>query len=234
MQRIIEPELMDDREQAAIYAQADFEAPHNQVIKRFGMEFPEAQIKGNVLDLGCGPGDISFRFAYRFPKAKVIGIDGAKAMITLACERKKKELRLGERISFIEGLIPGPAIPSLPYEVIISNSLLHHLHNPQLLWETIIQHTSIGTKIFIVDLLRPGDTKKAEEIVNKYAADEPSLLKKDFYNSLLAAFEPEEVEAQLARAELTDLTVKVISDRHLLIYGERGRDDQQQAGKDYH
>ncbi len=225
MQRVIEPELMDGPEQAAAYAQADFEEPHSQVIKWFAKVFPGDRINGNVLDLGCGPGDISFRFAYRFPGTKVIGVDGAGAMISLARERKMKEGSLGERISFIEGLIPGPAIPSIPYEVIISNSLLHHLHNPRVLWETILQHTSPRTKIFVVDLLRPADKKEAEEIVNKYAADEPALLKKDFYNSLLAAFTPGEVEGQLAGAGLTDLAVKVISDRHLLIHGERDRDD---------
>ncbi len=230
MQRIIEPELMGGLEQAVSYAQADFEEPHSQVIKQFDIEFPEAQICGNVLDLGCGPGDISFRFAYRFPQAKITGIDGADVMIDLARERKEREPGLGDRISFIEGLISGAAIPSIPYEVIISNSLLHHLHNPQLLWETILQYASFRTKIFIVDLCRPADKKEAEGIVNKYAANEPAVLKKDFYHSLLAAFEPREVENQLARADLTELTVKILSDRHLLIYGERGNDDQQQTG----
>jgi hypothetical protein len=57
-------------------------------------------------------------------------------------------------------------------------------------------------------------------MVGQYAAGEPEILKRDFYNSLLAAFTPQEVEAQLAGAGL-NLSVDVISDRHMVIHGTR-------------
>ena len=46
---------------------------------------------------------------------------------------------------------------------------------------------------------------------------EPPVLKRDFYNSLLAAFEIEEVRAQLAAAGMSGLSVRTVSDRHLLV-----------------
>jgi hypothetical protein len=55
-----------------------------------------------------------------------------------------------------------------------------------------------------------------------YSPDEPEILRRDFYNSLLAAFEPKETRQQLAEAGLTELVVKEISDRHMLIFGEKG------------
>jgi SAM-dependent methyltransferase len=219
MKRIPEPELMDDPVQANAYASADFSEAHSRIVDVFGEYFPECELAGPVLDLGCGPGDISFRFAACFPGCRLIGVDGSAAMIVLANHRKAREGALGQRLTFIEGLIPDAPLPVLPYAAIISNSLLHHLHNPAVLWETILRYAGAGTKIYIVDLYRPENTAGARRLVEAYAAGEPEILRRDFYNSLLAAFEPHEVKAQLATAGLPGLSVQVISDRHLLIQG---------------
>jgi hypothetical protein len=58
-------------------------------------------------------------------------------------------------------------------------------------------------------------------LVELYADGEPEVLKKDFYNSLLAAFEPKEVEYQLAMSKFSELSVTVVSDRHMVICGEK-------------
>ena len=68
---------------------------------------------------------------------------------------------------------------------------------------------------------RPETEARATHIVETYAEGEPDILKRDFYNSLLAAFEPTEVEAQLAAAGLPEMSVRVVSDRHLMVCGER-------------
>jgi len=71
----------------------------------------------------------------------------------------------------------------------------------------------------VVDLFRPETVAEAQRLVNEYACGEPDILRRDFYNSLCAAFEPHEVEAQLATAGLAGLAVDVISDRHLAVHG---------------
>ena len=76
-----------------------------------------------------------------------------------------------------------------------------------------------GTKVYVVDLYRPQTAATARRLVNTYAGGEPDILRRDFYNSLCAAFEPREVEAQLAAAGLAGLVVDVISDRHMAVYG---------------
>ena len=219
MRRVTEPELMDDAAQAEAYAAADFSEAHTRVIEAFAGFFPGDEIVGAVLDLGCGPGDISFRFAARFPGCSVLGVDGAAAMIRLANDRKVQDVDCGGRVRFIEGLLPGASIPALNYAAIISNSLLHHLHDPVVLWETIASHAQAGTRIYVVDLFRPPSTAVARQLVDSYAVNEPDVLRRDFYNSLCAAFEPREVEAQLAAAGLAGLAVDVISDRHLVVHG---------------
>ena len=220
MERIVEKELMDDPKHAIAYANADFEKINNRVIEIFDIEFPDTEIKGTILDLGCGPGDITFRFAKRFPDSTVIGIDGAAIMIELANQRKCREVEFLSNITFIEAEIPVAPIPGIPYDLIVSNSLYHHLHDPEVLWKTILDYGSSGTKIFIIDLFRPDSKERADWLVNEYSGNEPEILKKDFYNSLCASFEPAEVEQQLSNIGLSGLSVKIVSDRHLVVYGE--------------
>jgi SAM-dependent methyltransferase len=219
MQRVTEPELMDEPSQAEAYAAADFAEAHERIVEGFGVYFPGIEIAGHVLDLGCGPGEISFRFAARFPGASVTGVDGSAAMIELARQRQGRETGTGDRVRFIEALIPDASLPAGPYAAIISNSLLHHLHRPAVLWETIAAYASAGTRIYVADLRRPPTTAVARRMVESYAAGEPEVLRRDFYHSLCAAFEPREVEAQLEAAGLAELAVAVISDRHLVIHG---------------
>ena len=219
MQRITEPELMDDQAQAEAYAAADFAEAHSRIVDSFDSCFPGEDVAGYILDLGCGPGDICFRFAARFPACSIMGVDGSRAMIRLANERKACEPATGDRLQFIEGLLPGAAIPGASFAAIISNSLLHHLHDPRVLWETVVRHASPGTRVFVVDLFRAETAAAARRLVDEYASDEPEILRRDFFNSLCAAFEPGEVEAQLAAAGLAGLAVDLISDRHLVVHG---------------
>jgi hypothetical protein len=44
-------------------------------------------------------------------------------------------------------------------------------------------------------------------------------LRRDFYNSLLAAFTEDEIGAQLARMNLTRLLIDVVDDRHWVVSG---------------
>lgn len=57
MDRILEPEVMDDPEQVLAYAQANFEAENQGFVDRF-LELYDDVDEAHILDLGCGPGDI--------------------------------------------------------------------------------------------------------------------------------------------------------------------------------
>ena len=221
MNRIVEPELMSEKDQAEAYANADFEEPHARVIELFDAVFPGAAMKGHMLDLGCGPGDVTFRFAKRFPGISITGIDGSAAMIDLANKRKDDERDVGKAITFLKSFIPGVDIPQEKYDVIISTSFLHHLHDSSVLWKIVASYSIPGTKVFVYDLVRPPDKETARHLVEYYSGSEPEILKKDFYNSLLAAFEPKEINQQLVCSGLNELSVEIVSDRHLIVFGEK-------------
>ena len=72
-----------------------------------------------------------------------------------------------------------------------------------------------------MDLLRPNNEDKAKELVQQYAADVSPILQKDFYNSLLAAYNVEEIQQQLNIAGLDYLTTEIVSDRHVLVWGKK-------------
>jgi SAM-dependent methyltransferase len=218
MERIPEPELMDEAEQAAAYAHADFEQPHARFVELFRETFPDKTITGTALDLGCGPADITIRFARAYPDCSVHGVDGAEAMLAHGRARIRRE-GLGDRVRLIRGYLPGARLPLAGYDAIISNSLLHHLREPMALWDTIKSCARPGAPLFVMDLLRPAGREQARALVDEYAAGEPDVLRRDFFQSLLAAYRPGEVEAQLRAAGLTSLKVAPVSDRHLLVFG---------------
>lgn len=217
MRRIPEPELMDDAAQARAYAEANFEAPHSAFIELFQRAFPEQRVTGWVLDLGCGPADISLRFARAYPGCEIHGVDAAAAMLAYG-EAAVQQANLGHRIRLLHGYFPGAELPRQRYDVVISNSLLHHLADPLTLWQVIKAHAAAGAPVFIMDLMRPASEAQARALVAEYAVDEPPVLQHDFYHSLLAAYTPQEVEQQLRQLALP-FNVSVASDRHLVVAG---------------
>lgn len=217
MRRIPEPEFMLSEEQARAYA--DFEAPHaTMFIDLFKQYFPHETIKGQVIDLGCGPADITRRFAQAFPECQLDGIDASEVMLAYG-QHILAEYHLLQRIRLIPGYLPAVQWPQERYDSVISNSLLHHLADPQVLWQTVKALALPQAPIFIMDLLRPETRRQAELIVKRYAEHEPQMLRQDFFNSLLAAYRIDEVQEQLDQAGLEQLSVHEVSERHFMVVG---------------
>ena len=219
MKRVVEPELMDDAAQARAYAEADFEEPNARFVALFAQHVGALPAGAAVLDLGCGPGDITLRIAAANPGVEVHGLDGSEAMLEFGRKALAAAPALQRRVRFIRDFVPGAALPRALYEAVVSNSLLHHLHEPAGLWRMIRAHAAPGAPVLVMDLMRPRDEAAARELVEQHAAGEPEVLQRDFYNSLLAAFELGEVRLQLAAAGLGHFTVEAASDRHLVVRG---------------
>jgi ubiquinone/menaquinone biosynthesis C-methylase UbiE len=190
MNRQPEPELMEDPEQVKAYAKADFAVPHQQFVDRLQVFVGDPEFSGIALDLGCGPCDIGLRFARSFPRCRIDAVDGSRAMLDYAAIRTSS---IRDRIRLIHGRLPFVTFPEQFYAIIFSNSLLHHLPDPQILWQTIKKAARPGTRIAVMDLLRPASLEAAMALVETHAAGEPEILRRDFYRSLLAAFTLEEI-----------------------------------------
>ncbi len=219
MQRTPEPELMDDAAQALAYHQADFSVPHGERIDIFRRTFPGFEPDGAVLDLGCGSGDVLLRFARAFPRARFTGVDGAQAMLELAAGELARDEDLRRRVRLHRAVLPAAELPREDWQLVMSHSLLHQLHEPQVLWRTVRQVASAGCAVFVADLRRPATPEEARRIVAERSAGEPEILRRDFYNSLCAAFEPAEICDQLARAGMARLSVGPVGEIHVVVHG---------------
>ena len=213
--RILEPEVMEDRAQALAYARADFSESNQLFVDRLVAEFGHA-LK-SVVDLGCGPADVTVRLAKALHGAHITGVDASDEMLTLA-RQAVQEARLTQRIALAPGRIPGLRLPEHSFDAVLSKDMLHHLPDPQVLWREARQLGRRGAAVYVMDLVRPSSPLEAREIVERVASNEHPILKEDFYNSLCAAFTVDEVRAQLRAAGL-HLAVEQASDRHMRVKG---------------
>jgi 2-polyprenyl-3-methyl-5-hydroxy-6-metoxy-1,4-benzoquinol methylase len=154
-----------------------------------------------------------------YPDVAVYGVDGSEAMLRQGASVMARYPCVADRVNLEFGFLPDCALPKSRYDVVISNSLLHHLADPQVLWHSVLRFAAPGAPIFVMDLLRPGSVDDLELLVEQYASDEPDILRRDFANSLRAAYTISEVQAQLVVAGLAEFTVREVTDRHMIISG---------------
>ncbi len=228
MKRRPEPELIEDAEQALAYAQADFLESNALFIKLLGRLEQTPLHRARALDLGYSSADIVCRFLRAWPQATCDALDGSVAMLRHARAALDRLPGVTARTRLLCECIPRPTLPKAHYDLILSNGLLHQLHNPQVLWQTVRAATPPGAQVLIMDLMRPASAGWAETLVATYAAGEPEVLRTDFRNSLFAAFEPTGVVEQLVDAGLSELEVAVVSDRHLVVLGRLQETDRPQ------
>jgi len=218
MERVPEPELMTAAEQVAAYAAADFSEPHNRFVELLREKLPNLPGEGHAADLGCGPCDVTMRVARAYPSWRIDAVDASQAMIDAAVPLLQRA-DVTVRVSCLHLRLPAVPPREDRYDLVFSNSLLHHLGEPLVLWTTVKSWMRPGGAVFIMDLSRPLGRGAARALVERYAAGEPDILRGDFYNSLLAAYRPDEVRDQLLRAGLASLTVETVSDRHWIAWG---------------
>jgi SAM-dependent methyltransferase len=228
MQRRPEPELMDEAPQALAYAEADFsltdQAFVESILERLQLRASPVE---RVVDLGCGPGNISFRLADALPSLPLLAIDGAAAMLAPALRRRQAAPDRWPLLRFLQACLPledgvlsGLPLPlQPPFQLLVSNSLLHHLHQPEVLWDALRQLGAPGSLVVLRDLRRPESPAALETLVARHASTAPPVLQRDYRASLHAAFRPEEVEEQLRCAGLSCLRVQAVEDRYLDVSG---------------
>lgn len=220
--RVPEPELMEDPEQAQAYSDADFAEAHDGIVADLLARFPEVVSNSSlrVVDLGCGPGDVTVRLARALPAANVTGIDAGPTMLRLARARIIRE-GLEQRVRVVEARVDA-ALPAGvgPVGLVTSNSLLHHMREPLDLWRSAQVLAGPGAAVHVADLCRPRDTDDVDALLHREAGDAPPVLREDFRRSLMAAYRPAEVAAQLHAVGLDGhLRVEEVSDRHLVVWG---------------
>jgi trans-aconitate 2-methyltransferase len=97
--------------------------PFYDLVGRIGATEP-----GYVVDLGCGPGQLTASLAARWPRAEVLGIDSSTEMIAAAQQADYGDAARGGQLSFVVGDV-NDWQPPRPPDVIISNAVLQWVPN---------------------------------------------------------------------------------------------------------
>ena len=213
--------------QVECYGDADFASSDTTLIHRIDEYFALNEKKIGqgflIIDIGCGPGNICELLALKWPSARVIGIDGSQSMLALARSRKEQKTRdCLKNLSYYNldiseisrlGVLPMPA------DLIVSNSCLHHLHDPSRFWAAAKMLSAHGSIHFHKDLRRPLSVNHAKSLQEKHLPKAPPVLKNDFLASLNAAFTKKEIELQLQNEGMQNLEVFELDDRYVEIVG---------------
>jgi ubiquinone/menaquinone biosynthesis C-methylase UbiE len=220
LERTLETEVMDTEDEARDYDAMD----HGEVNASFVSDLLAFRPRvGEALDVGTGTARIPIELCRRAPSAKVVAIDLADHMLALArvnVARAKMEARivLEKRDAKSAGW------EHERFEVVLSNTILHHIPEPIDLVREMWRLTARGGTIFLRDLARPGSAADVHALVAKYggvpASDDARVVASHarqralFEASLHAGLNLDEMRSRVRALGIPESAVTMTSDRH--------------------
>lgn len=214
LHRVLEPEVMDTEEDAREYDAIDNAEVNAAFVDEAAALAPDS---GDLLDVGCGPGQIAVLLARRLPAMRIVAADLAEEMLRIARRHVSLSL-LGKRIDVVRADAKATGFPAESFDMVVSNSLAHHIPEPLHLFQEIRRVSRRGAAIFVKDLLRPAGLDEWRHLVQTYAADCNAYQRRLFADSLRAALSLDEVAQLCHEAGLTGVIVERVSDRHWAVH----------------
>lgn len=210
MERVLEPEVMDDAEEAESYDAMDHSGPNEAFVRRLR----DLGARGRILDVGCGPGHVALLLATACPDVEVVGVDLSTHMLRIAEEHRAVSAHAA-RVRFQLGDAKRLPFPDASFDAVCSNTILHHIPDPVPFLRECGRVLRPGGAFLVRDLFRPANAAAADALVRQHAASEPPRAQALFRASLGAALTPEELRAAARAAGLAEMEVAVDSDRHV-------------------
>jgi ubiquinone/menaquinone biosynthesis C-methylase UbiE len=211
LRRILEPEVMDTERDATEYDGMDFTDVNLSFALRAAELAPEA---GTVLDVGTGTARIPILFLQQSGTGLLVhAVDLSAEMLKIAA-RHVVRAGLSARITLHRADGKVLPFPAGRFDMVMSNSLVHHLPEPRLFFSEVARIIRPGGAVFVRDLRRPDSTAELEELVQKYAGDADPYQQKLFRDSLHASLTIPEIALLVSEAGLDGVQVVNSSDRH--------------------
>jgi len=218
LERVLEPEVMDDPLEAADYDAMD----HAAVNAAFAADFLTAASAAGVdladpaaevLDVGTGTAQIPIELGRRHALIRVVGIDLAENMLALG-RRNVAEAGLETQIKLER--VDAKRLPFIDrqFAAVISNSIVHHIPEPRETLAEARRVTRLGGLIFFRDLLRPLDEATVRQLVETYAVGANGHQHALFEASLRAALNLDEIRALVGELGFDPVQVRQTTDRH--------------------
>jgi ubiquinone/menaquinone biosynthesis C-methylase UbiE len=210
MDRILEPEVMDTWLEATAYDAMDFESV-NTVFATEAIALDPLAVK--ILDLGTGTARIPILMCQQRPQYLITGIDLARSMLIIA-HRNIEAAKLTQRIKLERVDSKRMPYPDLEFDMLISNSLIHHLPDPLSCFREIKRLVKPDGAILIRDLIRPESDRVVNELVTKIGSDYDDRQQQLFHDSLKAALTLGEVRDLIDRVGLREVDLTQSSELH--------------------
>lgn len=199
-QRILEKEVMLTEKEAVAYdrlVRQYFKIIHTGFILTVLNNSPE---KGAFLDLGTGTGWIAIGVARHNPNCHVTAIDLSNTMLKVAKKNAVKE-GVNDRITFLKGDVKSIPFGDGSFDSVFSHNMLHHIPNPMEMINEIARVAKKSGAVHIRDLIRwPKILAKLH--VNIFGIFYNRLMKKEYYDSILASLSKKEWRHLLKRSNL--------------------------------
>lgn len=210
IQRVLEPEVMDTAEEAAEY---DAMA-HGDVNRRFCEDLLAIEPSPRrVVDVGTGTARIPLQLCQLHAGCTVVASDLSDHMLALA-DRNVREAGMSGRVVPTRADAKGSALSRAGFDVVMSNSIVHHIPAPETLFEELLALLAPGGLLFVRDLERPATEEALAALVTTYAANDTPKQRALFADSLRAALTLDEVVALVAKLGIPAKAVSRTSDRH--------------------
>ncbi|WP_435744425.1 trans-aconitate 2-methyltransferase [Nocardioides sp. SYSU DS0663] len=131
--------------------------PFVELLSRVGATAPET-----VVDLGCGPGNLTALLADRWPGARVVGLDSSPEMVAAARER-------GDGVAYDVADLRDWS-PAAPVDVLVSNATLQWVPGHLDLLPRLAASVAPGGWLA---LQVPGNFEEPSHVIRRDLADEP-------------------------------------------------------------
>lgn len=160
--RVPEPEVMDDSGEVEAYASAAAQKHLDRIDATFvehALSLVRGRKQGRALDIGTGPGQIVLKLAQRLPDWRFVAVDHSPNMILQARENLAaaagSSSDLSRRVEFSVADGNRLALPGASFDLVMCNSVLHHLAEPQRLFAEVACLAKPGAAVLLRDLRRP-------------------------------------------------------------------------------
>jgi ubiquinone/menaquinone biosynthesis C-methylase UbiE len=213
MDRILESEVMDTWLEATAYDAMDFIGV-NTAFATDAIALDPYAIK--ILDVGTGTARIPILMCQQQPQYLITGIDLAQSMLIIG-QRNIEEAGLNQRIRLERVDSKRMPYPDLEFDVVVSNSLVHHLPDPLSFFEEIKRLIRPGGAMLIRDLIRPENNLIVDDLVTKFGGDYDRSQQQLFRDSLQAALTIDEIQSLIDRVGLVDVKLTQSSELHWTI-----------------
>jgi ubiquinone/menaquinone biosynthesis C-methylase UbiE len=218
--RILEPEVMDTESEALDYNSMD----HSTVNRLFVDDLLTEAASGDLathqpwqlFDAGTGTALIPLELLSRSLPVSITASDLAEQMLIVA---KANVAASGHDDAIRLVLSDCKQLPDgdSAYDIVMSNSIVHHIPEPQSVLKELWRILKPGGLLFVRDLMRPNDLATLDDLVRTYAGEANAHQQQMFRDSLHAALTLAEVKTLLTQVGIPNEAVRATSDRHWTI-----------------